>query len=228
MKTNFETIAKACQEHFSQYQISAIYLAGSQMRGTARPDSDYDLIVIVDPTIEGTLLYRQLVSQQSTFTKNGIDYDCKLYEKAKLYELMLKCGPQIIEVLQYLPIYYQQTDQPLIKFIYQHRQELFLLNPIKSFKSGKGIIMNVLDSMHKEHDNIEKVAKYQVLIDSELALLAKFLNTTVNSQQDVASTLAEWETNLLPQYQMNEKLRQELRQIFIDNLLHTLKITAKE
>lgn len=222
MKPNYETMVKVCQEHFKQMQISAIYLAGSQMRHTARPDSDYDLIVIVNPNLEDTLFHRELVSKQSEFVVNGISYDCKVYEKAKLYQLLLKCGPQILEVLQYLPIYYDQSDQTLIKFIYQHRQQLFLLDPVKAFKSGKGIIMNVLDSMHKEHHNLEKVTKYQVLIDSELALLAQFLHTTVNSQQNIVSILAEWEAKFLPQYQKDEQFRQQLEKVFADNLLHTL------
>lgn len=211
-----EKITQLCKNNFSNLDICAIYLAGSRMRHTARKDSDYDLIIVINPTLESTFLHQSLFSKQIAFEDNNIEYDCKLYEKAKFYELIMKCGPQIFEVLQAEPIYCTPNDKQLFEFIYTNRNRLFLIDPVKTFKSGKGIIKNVNDQLTKTNDP-NKITKYQVLIESQLKILAKFLHTTVANQN--IDILAYWESNLLPEYHIDNKLRQQFKAEFINNLL---------
>lgn len=125
----------ACQKYFNDCQIAAIYLAGSQMRHTETVNSDVDLIVIVDPKLDNILFHQPLVSKQVTFTSNNIEYDCKVYDKVRFYNLITKCSPELIEVLQYQPIYCDNLDKDLCSFFLPKAAKPIFIKPCKSIQS---------------------------------------------------------------------------------------------
>lgn len=52
LKLDEATLARFCEQH----RISRLALFGSQLKGTAKPDSDIDLLVEFDPDAHPTLL----------------------------------------------------------------------------------------------------------------------------------------------------------------------------
>lgn len=216
-----QTIA-ACQKYFNDCQIAAIYLAGSQMRHTETVNSDVDLIIIVNPKLDNILFHQPLVSKQVTFTSNGIEYDCKVYDKVRFYNLITKCSPELIEVLQYQLIYCDNLDKDLCNFLYRKRQSLFLLNPVKAFKAFQGSILNTQKRTQRNTD-MHKLFKGQAITSAQTKILADFLQTQVNPDYDLKVMLADWETNLLPDFKPDQQLIKNIRQVFKENLTKTLK-----
>lgn len=213
---------QACNKYFSNYQIAIIYLAGSQMRHTATKTSDVDLVVIVNSNVEDVLFHKPLISKQVNFTSNDIEYDCKVYDKNRFYDLINKCSPELIEVLQYQPIYCDDLDKDLCKLLYQKRQSLFLLNPLKAFKAFQGSILNTQKRTQRNTD-MHKLFKGQAVVSSQTQLLATFLQTQINPDYDLKVMLTNWETNLLPNFKPDQQLVEKVRQIFKDNMTETLK-----
>lgn len=195
----------ACQKHFNDCQIAAIYLAGSRMRHTETANSDVDLIVIVNPKLDNILFHQPLVSKQVTFTSNNIEYDCKVYDKVRLYDLITKCSPELIEVLQYQPIYCNNLDKKLCNFLYQKRQSLFLLNPVKAFKAFQGSILNTQKRTQRNTD-MHKLFKGQAVISAQIKLLSDFLQTQINPDYDLKVMLTDWEVKLLPNFKADQQL----------------------
>ena len=212
----------ACQKHFNDCQIAAIYLAGSRMRHTETANSDVDLIVIVNPKLDNILFHQSLVSKQVTFTSNNIEYDCKVYDKIRFYDLITKCSPELIEVLQYQPIYCDNLDKDLCSYLYKKRQSLFLLNPVKAFKAFQGSILNT-QKRTKRNTDMHKILKGQAVVSAQTKLLATFLQTQINPDYDLKVMLTDWETNLLPNFKADQRLIKNIRQVFKDNLTKTLK-----
>lgn len=212
----------ACQKHFNDCQIAAIYLAGSHMRHTKTANSDVDLIVIVNPKLDNILFHQSLVSKQATFTNKNIEYDCKVYDKIRFYDLITKCSPELIEVLQYQPIYCDNLDKDLCNFLYRKRQSLFLLNPIKAFKAFIGSILNTQKRTQRNTD-MYKLFKGQAVVNAQTKLLANFLQTQINPDYDLKAMLTDWEVNLLPNFKADQRLIKNIRQVFKDNLTKTLK-----
>lgn len=213
---------QACNKYFSNYQIAIIYLAGSQMRHTATKTSDVDLVVIVNSNVDDVLFHKPLVSKQVNFTSNDIEYDCKVYDKNRFYDLINKCSPELIEVLQYQPIYCDNLDKDLCNFLYQKRHSLFLLNPVKSFKAFQGNILNTQERTPRNTD-MRKLFKGQAIINAQTKLLANFLQAQINPDCDLKVMLTDWETNLLPNFKPDQQLIKNVRQVFKDNLTKTLK-----
>lgn len=227
MQSNMETYdinqtIAACQKHFNDCQIAIIYLAGSQMRHTETANSDVDLIVIVNPKLDNILFHQPLVSKQVTFTSNNIEYDCKVYDKVRFYDLITKCSPELIEVLQYQPIYCDNLDKDLCSFLYRKRQSLFLLNPVKAFKAFQGSILNTQKRTQRNTD-MHKLFKGQAVVSAQTKILADFLQTQINPDYDLKVLLADWETNILPNFKPDQQLIKNIRQVFKDNLTKTLK-----
>lgn len=216
-----QTIA-SCQKYFNDCQIATIYLAGSQMRHTETTNSDVDLIIIVNPKLDNILFHQSLVSKQVTFTSNEIEYDCKVYDKVRFYNLITKCSPELIEVLQYQPIYCDNLDKDLCNFLYRKRQSLFLLNPVKAFKAFQGSILNTQKCTQRNTD-MHKLFKGQAVVSAQTKILADFLQTQINPDYDLKVMLTDWETNLLPNFKPDQQLIKNIRQVFKDNLTKTLK-----
>lgn len=212
----------ACQKHFNDCQITAIYLAGSRMRHTETANSDVDLIVIVNLKLDNILFHQPLVSKQVVFTSNNIEYDCKVYDKIRFYNLITKCSPELIEVLQYQPIYCDNLDKDLCSYLYQKRQNLFLLNPVKAFKAFQGSILNTQKRAQRNTD-MHKIFKGQTVVNAQTKLLADFLQTQINPDYDLKIMLTDWEVNLLPNFKTDQRLIKNIRQVFKDNLTKTLK-----
>lgn len=212
----------ACQKHFNDCQIAAIYLAGSRMRHTETANSDVDLIVIVNPKLDNILFHQSLVSKQVTFTSKNIEYDCKVYDKVRFYDLITKCSPELIEVLQYQPIYYDNLEEELCNFLYQKRQSLFLLNPVKAFKAFQGSILNTQKHTQRNTD-MHKLFKGQAIVSTQTKLLADFLQTQINPDYNLKVMLTDWEVNLLPNFKADQQLIKNIRQVFKDNLTKILK-----
>lgn len=212
----------ACQKHFNDCQIAAIYLAGSRMRHTEAANSDVDLIVIVNPQLDNILFHQTLVSKQIAFTTNNIEYDCKVYDKIRFYDLITKCSPELIEVLQYQPIYCDNLDKDLCHFLYRKRQSLFLLNPVKAFKAFQGSILNTQKRTQRNTD-MHKLFKGQAVVNAQTKLLADFLQTQINLDYDLKVMLTDWEVKLLPNFKVDQQLIKNIRQVFKDNLTKTLK-----
>lgn len=213
---------QACNKYFSNYQIAIIYLAGSQMRHTATKTSDVDLVVIVNSNVDDVLFHKPLISKQINFTSNDIEYDCKVYDKIRFYDLITKCSPELIEVLQYQPIYCDNLDKDLCDFLYRKRQSLFLLSPVKAFKAFQGSILNTQKRTQRNTD-MHKIFKGQAVVNAQTKLLADFLQTQVNPDYDLKVTLTNWEANLLPNFKADQQLIKNVRQVFKDNLTKTLK-----
>lgn len=227
MQSNMETYdinqtIAACQKHFNDCQIAAIYLAGSRMRHTETANSDVDLIVIVNPKLDNILFHQPLISKQVTFDSNNIEYDCKVYDKIRFYDLITKCSPELIEVLQYQPIYCANLDKDLCHFFYRKRQSLFLLNPVKAFKAFQGSILNTQKRIQRNTD-MHKLFKGQAVVSAQTKLLADFLQAQINPDYDLKVMLTDWEVNLLPNFKADQQLIKNIRQVFKDNLTKTLK-----
>lgn len=212
----------ACQKHFNDCQIATIYLAGSRMRHTETANSDVDLIVIVNPKLDNILFHQPLVSKQVTFASKNIEYDCKVYDKIRFYNLITKCSPELIEVLQYQPIYCDNLDKDLCSYLYRKRQSLFLLNPVKAFKAFQGSVLNTQKRTQRNTD-MHKLFKGQAVIGAQTKLLADFLQTQINPDYDLKVMLTDWEVNLLPNFKADQQLIKNIRQVFKDNLTKILK-----
>jgi predicted nucleotidyltransferase len=66
------------------FLVKRIYLFGSRAQGTARPDSDYDLVVVVDSTNASRLTNMQL--SREALRSIGIRADVFVYSEAEFNE----------------------------------------------------------------------------------------------------------------------------------------------
>lgn len=220
-------IKNACFNHFAKgkYDIQAIYLTGSRLRKQARSDSDYDLMIFVEPTLDVIFNHRQYISTQESFIANGIEFDCKIYEKAKLEQLLFKGNPNFLELFKYPAIYCNykyDTNTKLFKLLEQ--SNLFSLNPEGAFKAFAGMIKHDEQKLIRA-TNLKRVNKSKLMIVNNLQLLGEYLNKVVPNNPEPDILLAIWEiefrqlmsnidTNLLDEHNI-KKVRNAFKIDFI-------------
>lgn len=78
-------------------KISAIYLFGSRARETHRPDSDYDLLIVVKDKSIKDRLYDAAVD---TFCESGADISLKIIKQEQFQRLKQLSTPFIENVLK--------------------------------------------------------------------------------------------------------------------------------
>lgn len=196
-------IVYLCQRHFLQYDIAAIYLDGSRMRQQNRPDSDYDVTMIVNPSVRNLAYHQHLISKQIPFEEDTaagmLVFDCKIYEKAQLARLINKCNPNLTEQFLYQPLFVKKeaTNQQLFKTL--KGLNPFEIDPIKAFNAFRGMLYQ------EENKTNRTAAKRARNIQNYLTLLHTYLapyltaNIKLDDTQTAETQLQIWQEQVLPQ-----------------------------
>lgn len=196
-------IVYLCQRHFLQYDIAAIYLDGSRMRQQNRPDSDYDVTMIVNPSVRNLFYHQRLISKQIPFEEDTaagmLVFDCKIYEKAQLARLINKCNPNLTEQFLYQPLFVKKeaANQQLFKTL--KGLNPFEIDPIKAFNAFRGMLYQ------EENKTNRTAAKRARNIQNYLTLLHTYLapyltaNIKLDDTQTAETQLQIWQEQVLPQ-----------------------------
>lgn len=196
-------IVYLCQRHFLQYDIAAIYLDGSRMRQQNRPDSDYDVTMIVNPSVRSLAYHQRLISKQIPFEEDTaagmLVFDCKIYEKAQLARLINKCNPNLTEQFLYQPLFVKKeaANQQLFKTL--KGLNPFEIDPIKAFNAFRGMLYQ------EENKTNRTAAKRARNIQNYLTLLHTYLapyltaNIKLDDTQTAETQLQIWQEQVLPQ-----------------------------
>jgi uncharacterized protein len=81
LKLDEATLARFCEQH----HIRRLALFGSQLKGTARPDSDVDLLVEFDPDAHPTLLDMAQMEIELSHRLGGRKVDVRTAEDLSRY-----------------------------------------------------------------------------------------------------------------------------------------------
>ena len=76
-----DTLERVCQRH----QIRKLSLFGSRLKGTARPDSDIDLLVEFDPSAHPTLLDMAEIEIELSELMGGVRVDLRTPQDLSRY-----------------------------------------------------------------------------------------------------------------------------------------------
>ena len=76
-----DTLERVCQRH----QIRKLSLFGSRLKGTARPDSDIDLLVEFDPSAHPTLLDMAEIEIELSELMGGVRVDLRTAQDLSRY-----------------------------------------------------------------------------------------------------------------------------------------------
>jgi len=76
-----DTLERVCQRH----QIRKLSLFGSRLKGTARPDSDIDLLVEFDPSAHPTLLDMAEIEIELSESMGGVRVDLRTAQDLSRY-----------------------------------------------------------------------------------------------------------------------------------------------
>lgn len=232
-------ITNICLDHFNDtYDVQAIYLTGSRLRGLNRADSDYDLMIFVNPILERVFNHQRLISKQVAFAVEQNIFDCKIYEKAKLEQMLFKGNPNLLDLFSQKGLFIanNQTNQQLFNLLEQ--TDLFSLDPIKSFAAFKGMI-NRDEGILNKTTNQAKKDKAARNLHYEIDLLGHYLHESLprsldydpetvlaSWQQDFGQQMANIDTNLL-----NLANKKALDDAFMTDFIswcQTLNTDAKE
>lgn len=203
-------ITNICLDHFNDtYDVQAIYLTGSRLRGLNRADSDYDLIIFVNPVLKRIFNHQRLISKQVAFAVEQNIFDCKIYEKAKLEQMLFKGNPNLLDLFSQKGLFIaaNQTNRQLFNLL--EHTDLFSLDPIKSFAAFKGMIRRDEAILNKTTKPAKK-DKARRNLHYEIDLLGHYLHASLprsldydpetvlaSWQQDFGRQMANIDTNLL-------------------------------
>ena len=113
--------------HFSQHpEVSAAYLFGSQAQGTARPGSDVDVAILLDPAfdLKAHFAYRlEQMAALETLCQRPVDV------------VILNQAPSVLrhQVLKYGRLVYERAHRQRVTFEVQSRLAYFDFKPTLDF-----------------------------------------------------------------------------------------------
>ena len=207
--------------------VAAIYLNGSRMRKQNQPDSDYDLTVIVNPSIKSLFYHDTFISKQKQFiTKirnTEYEFDLKIYEKAQFAKLINKCNPTLTEQLLYKPIYVKNdpTNQQLFTVLKDLNP--FDINPAKAFNAFRGMIFQ--EEHASNHSNEKRERNIKNYLNLIYTYMKKYVtndipeNINLDKTQDPEAQLLVWQEKVLPYITVQQSVINMIEHAFIADFI---------
>lgn len=123
-------------EVYSTEEVAAVYLTGSRLNNLHTELSDVDLYVLLHQDKESLWLSKPVSRSTSG------EFDFKVMEVGHFARLLMKMNPNLLEMLQFEPLYCSELFSELANFLFENRDNLLNMNRGRFFSGAYHLTNN--------------------------------------------------------------------------------------